>query len=207
MSVVNSDAGSRAGSGSVPPPPPPPPKKPNVSPQKAIDKFWKNFNTKYPGKPFTVLPDNLYAKRAAVQAARDPNPSKNAVASYEQAAATAKAKVEKIARDCRRLNQKYKDPHFDIEFDFMQWQWGITEDCLVGLDGNSEGLRPMSVKRVEVYRRSSTTCICFRQDRLADQCPGHFRRTPILHRWHDCKRRSSGWRRRLLVPVRCMHTQ
>ena len=154
MSAAPSDAGSRDRSRS--PPPAPARKKPDVSPQKAIDKFWKKFNTKHPGKPFTVLPDNLYAKRAAAQAARNPNPTKNAVASYEQAAATARAKVDKIARECRRLNQKYKDPHFDIEFDLMRWQWyrgGWTEDCLVGLDGNSEWLRPMSVKRVEVGSR------------------------------------------------------
>lgn len=156
MSSTSSNTSSSSRAGSRPPSPPPPqplPRKLEVSPQKTIDKFWKEFNTKHPGKPFTVLPDNLYAKRAALQAARNPNPSKNAVASYEQAAAMAKAKVEKIARDCRRLNQKYKDPHFDIEFDFMQWQWygdSATEDCLQGLDGSHEWLRPMSVKRVEV---------------------------------------------------------
>ena len=168
MSTANSDDGNSANS--APPPPPPPRKNQNVSPQKAIDKFWKSFNTKFPGKPFTILPDNLYAKRIALQAARDPHPSKNAVASYEQAAATAKAKVDKIARDCRRLNQKYKDPHFDIEFDFMQWLWQpgyFTEDCLVGLDGESarppsmpdqwlpeQMPGPMAVKRVEVMLRA-----------------------------------------------------
>lgn len=68
----------------------------DVHPQQTIDKFWKKFTTKYPGKPFTVLPDNLYAKRAALQASRKADPSKNATASYEQAAATCKAKVEKI---------------------------------------------------------------------------------------------------------------
>lgn len=126
----------------------------NVPPQEIVDKFWKKFTTKHPGKPFTVLPDNLYAKRAALQASRRATPSKNAIASYEEAAATCKAKVEKIVQDCRRLNQKYKDPHFDIEFDFMQWQWyKRTEDCLVALDENPASLRPMSVKRIEVCQR------------------------------------------------------
>ena len=148
MSAADSDAESRPDSK-----PPTPPKKTSkdVPPQQSIDKFWKKFTTKHPGKPFTVLPDNLYAKRAAVQASRKAGPSKNAIASYEQAAATCKAKVEKIVQDCRRLNQKYKDPHFDIEFDFMQWQWyQRTEDCLVALDEDHAHLRPMSVKRVEV---------------------------------------------------------
>lgn len=125
----------------------------DVPPQQIIDKFWKKFTTKHPGKPFTILPDNLYAKRAAFQASRKAAPSKNAIASYEQAAATCKAKVEKIVQDCRRLNQKYKDPHFDIELDFMQWQWSErTEDCLVALDEDHAHLRPMSVKRIEVCK-------------------------------------------------------
>ena len=148
MSAADSDAESRPDSK-----PPLLPKKTSkdVPPQQSIDKFWKKFTTKHPGKPFTVLPDNLYAKRAAVQASRKAGPSKNAMASYEQAAASCKAKVEKIVQDCRRLNQKYKDPHFDIESDFMQWQWGQrTEDCLVALDADYAHLRPVSVKRIEV---------------------------------------------------------
>ena len=130
-----------------------PPKKTSkdVPAQQSIDRFWNKFTTKNPGKLFTVLPENRYAKRAALQASRNVGSPKNAIVSYEQAAATCKAKVEKIVQDCRRLNQKYKDAHFDIEFDFMQWQWGqYTEDCLVALGADNEDLRPMSVKRIEV---------------------------------------------------------
>lgn len=145
MSVAGSDAER------TPESKPPLLRKKIIPPQKSIDKFWKKFTTKHPGKPFTVLPDNLYAKRGALLASRKAGVPKNAVASYEQAAATCKAKVEKIVHDCRRLNQKYKDPHFDIESDFMQWQWGQhTEDCLAPLGADSADLRPMSVKRIEV---------------------------------------------------------
>ena len=138
--------------------PPLPPKKArkDIPAQQSIDRFWKKFTTKNPGKLFTVLPDNLYAKRAAVQASRKAGTLKNAVASYEQAASTCKAKVQKIVQDCRRLNLKYKDTHFDIEFDFMQWQWGPhTEDCLVALNADHANLRPMSVKRIEVCEELS----------------------------------------------------
>ena len=151
MSAANSDTESTPGSN-----PSLPRKKASkgIPAQQSIDRFWKKFTTKNPGKLFTVLPDNLYAKRAAVQASRKVGTLKNAVASYEQAASTCKAKVEKIAQDCRRLNQKYKDTHFDIEFDFMQWQWGRrTEDCLVALNADHADLRPMSVKRIEVCER------------------------------------------------------
>ena len=158
MSVADSDAESRPDSKS-----PLPHKKTSkdVPAQQSIDKFWKKFTTKNPGKLFTVLPDNLYAKRAAVQASRKAGTLKNAIASYEQAAAICKAKVEKIVQDCRRLNQKYKDAHFDIEFDFMQWQWyQRTEDCLVALSADHAHLRPMSVKRIEVCQGMALESPC-----------------------------------------------
>ena len=159
MSAADSDAESKPDSN-----PPLPPRKTSkdVPAQQSIDKFWKKFTTKNPGKLFTVLPDNLYAKRAALQASRNAGTLKNAIASYEQAAATCKAKVEKIVQDCRRLNQKYKDAHFDIEFDFMKWQWGgHTEDCLTALGADHADLRPMSVKRIEVCQGITLEYPCY----------------------------------------------
>jgi hypothetical protein len=50
--------------------------------------------------------------------------------SYEEAAAICRAKVEKIVRECRRINQKYRDPHFDLEFDLKM----NRRDCLDPLD-------------------------------------------------------------------------
>ena len=148
MSPANSDSESK--SESTPPPTRRKPSK-DVPAQQSIDKFWKKFTTKNPGKLFTVLPHNRYAQRAVIEASRKAGTLNNAVASYEEAAKTCKAKVEKIARDCRRLNQKYKDAHFDIEFDFMSWQYcRRTEDCLVALSEDHTHLRPMSVKRIEV---------------------------------------------------------
>ena len=160
MSVADSDNESSPDSKS---PLPPTKTSKDVPAQESIDKFWKKFTSKNPGKLSTVLPDNLYAKRAAVQASRRAGTLKNAVASYEQAAATCKAKVEKIVQDCRRLNQKYKDAHFDIEFDFMQWQWSgrtRTEDCLVALSADHAHLRPMSVKRIEVCLGMTLESLC-----------------------------------------------
>lgn len=65
--------------------------------------------------------------------------------SYEEAAANCKAKVEKIVRDCNRTNQKYRDPHFDLEFDL---KWGRRE-CLETLSTKKKRVfNPQSVKRV-----------------------------------------------------------
>jgi hypothetical protein len=122
------------------------------APQRSIDDFWDKFNTKHPGKIFTILPDNLYAKRAAAHAPKGSIPGVNALASYEQAVESCRNKVAKIVKECRRLNQKYRDPHFDIEADFKRSQAlpDTPADCLTGLDKEQSDFQPMSVKRVEV---------------------------------------------------------
>lgn len=128
-------------------------------PQKSIDQFWDSFTTKHPGKVFTVLPDNLYARRAAAYAPRGSIPGQNALASYQEAADACRKKVEKICKESRRLNQKYRDPHFDIEADFKRSQQfpDIPPDCLAALTENTTTFQPMSVKRIEVRRCSCAT--------------------------------------------------
>ncbi|KAF2825399.1 cysteine proteinase [Ophiobolus disseminans] len=121
------------------------------APQRSIDDFWAKFTTKHPGKIFTILPDNLYAKRAAAHAPKGSIPGVNALASYDQAVESCRNKVAKIVKECRRLNQKYRDPHFDIEADFKRSQAlpDTPADCLTGLDKEQADFQPMSVKRVE----------------------------------------------------------
>jgi len=123
------------------------------APQRNIDEFWNKFTTKHPGKIFTILPDNLYAKRAAAHAPKGSIPGVNALASYEEAKESCTRKVAKIVQECRRLNQKYRDPHFDIEADFKRSQTldDTPADCLVGLNDEKTGFNPLSVKRVEVF--------------------------------------------------------
>lgn len=122
------------------------------APQRNIDEFWERFTTKHPGKIFTILPDNLYAKRAAAHAPRGAIPGVNALASYEEAVESCRKKVAKIVKECRRLNQKYRDPHFDIEADFKRSQAfpDTPPDCLTGLNQEKADYNPLSVKRVEV---------------------------------------------------------
>lgn len=121
-------------------------------PQKSINEFWDKFTTKHPGKIFTVLPDNLYAKQAAAHAPKGSILGQNAMASYQEAVNACKKKVEKITKECRRLNQKYRDPHFDIEYDFKRSQMSpeIPPDCLTALNEATTPFQPMSVKRIEV---------------------------------------------------------
>lgn len=101
------------------------------APQRKIDEFWKKFTTKAPGKATTLLPKNEYAERLARRAAAKESGSGTAAqASFEEAAALCKAKVNKIIEECRRVNQKYRDPHFDLEFDLKTER----RDCLESLD-------------------------------------------------------------------------
>jgi len=58
-------------------------------------------------------------------------------ASYDEAAAVCRAKVAKIVKECRRVNQKYRDPHFDLELDLKL----NRRDCLDGLDNWRDSAR------------------------------------------------------------------
>lgn len=43
--------------------------------------------------------------------------------------------MDKIIEECRRVNQKYRDPHFDLEFDLKT----CRRDCLESLDNDRDG--------------------------------------------------------------------
>ncbi|KAJ4247167.1 hypothetical protein NW762_013306 [Fusarium torreyae] len=118
-----------------------------VTPQQVIDKFWRKFTTKNPGKATTVIPSNTHTNFAAKRGNQVTTTTTQA--SYEDAAATCRAKVEKIVKECRRINKKYRDPHFDIEVDLKTYR----NDCLRSLVNEEarqpgDSLSPQSVKRV-----------------------------------------------------------
>jgi hypothetical protein len=140
----SSRSGSRTPRKHIPPLP-----TPRQAPQETVKQFWSQFHTKYPGKVFTVLPDNPYARSKAA-AQLQPKGSivqgHDAVKSYEQARRECEHAVERIVRECQSVNQKYTDPHFDIEFDLKSGR----RDYLDGLEGKNLLIRPKGVKRVTV---------------------------------------------------------
>ena len=115
-------------------------------PQQNVDEFWDKFTTKYPGKIYSILPSNVYAKTKAAQSPVGLVHGQAAQRSYDEAKADCIAAVDSIARECRRVNLKYRDPHFDIEFDLKR----NKRDCLDALNGAGWDLTPKSVKRVPV---------------------------------------------------------
>lgn len=70
-----------------------------------------------------MIPHNQYIQKAVDSRLRDAH-GKTTQASYEEAAVVCKAKVAKIVKECRRINQKYRDPHFDLELDL---KWGMRD--------------------------------------------------------------------------------
>ena len=150
------------------------------TPQDSLDEFWASFTSKFPGKPQRILPANVYAKTKAAKSPKGVIHGQAALKSYEQASAECVAAVEKISKECRRVNMKYRDPHFDIEFDLKRAGPG-PRDCLDGLNGrNVDSALPKSVKRVPVSRCTSEPTLNF----TANACreAGYLRRPCFLSR-------------------------
>lgn len=122
-------------------------------PQAGVDEFWAKFHSSFPGKVDTILPKNAYAKTKAAKNLKGTIPSQGAGKSYQEASAECIATVDKIAAECRRVNLKYRDPHFDIEWDLKR----AKRDCLDGLVESDWELAPRSVKRVAVGAVDSTS--------------------------------------------------
>ncbi|OAL40239.1 hypothetical protein AYO20_00659 [Fonsecaea nubica] len=136
-----------------PPPPdlslPPPPtkmrrKQRRQPPQETVNQFWDQLNPRYPGKVFTLLPNNPYARKKAAKTPHGTVSGQRAAKSYEEARAECVRDVDRIVRECRRLNQKYRDMHFDIEWDLKSGQ----RNCLDGLSTPGDSMKPKGVRRV-----------------------------------------------------------
>ncbi|CAG7984141.1 unnamed protein product [Penicillium olsonii] len=128
----------------------PPNRARNQPPQEAVKQFWEQFNTKHPGKVYTVLPDNPYARTRAKRVPNGPIHGHEAAKSYEQARRECMKSVDRIVKECERVNQKYTDPHFDIELDLKSGR----RHYLDGLDKPNSEMRPRGVKRVtEIFEK------------------------------------------------------
>jgi len=94
-------------------------------------------------KSRTILPKNKLADAAAAHLPQGASKSVVATQSFHEAVEHCKAKVAKIAKECRSANRKYRDFHFDLRND--------GRHCLDGLTKVQESeLNPAGVARVEV---------------------------------------------------------
>ena len=158
--------------GDGPPPAPPPRKVKKQVPQKTVDDFWTAFTTKFPGKVHTIIPNNAYAKSKKKGQPKGTVYGQATLKSYDEAKADCIATVEMIAKECRRVNVRYRDSHFDIEFDLKSGK----RDCLIGLLEYPDAGRPKSVKRVHV-RSPDPSCL----DPVLMSRAANIRKSPVLH--------------------------
>ena len=122
------------------------------TPQESLNRFWSKFYSDYPGKVLTVLPENRYAQKKIATTPKGAAQAQRAVRPYEQAREECIRDVKRIIKECRRVNQKYRDPHFDIESDLKKKRRYCLDGLYVGDD-----LNPKAVKRVTVSRGCCAT--------------------------------------------------
>jgi hypothetical protein len=103
-------------------------KSPGKAPQQTLNEFWESLVCETPGKVTTIFPPSLYANLLPPAKPKPSSSSRNAAASYEDAAEECRAKVQRIKDECERTNEKFTDPEFDLETD------GLHQNCLCGLE-------------------------------------------------------------------------
>ena len=157
------------------PPPPPPPfgyikskakkkKKKTLPPQETINKIWSRFSVPKFSKATTILPFAPPSSTDPSKAAQAPKPAPNNLLvseDFERAVQECRTKVRKLIKECKRVNMRYRDSSFDIDWD-LKWEKGY---CLNGLldsrfEINSRTLSgptsqvPKAVKRVhEIFNK------------------------------------------------------
>jgi hypothetical protein len=95
-------------------------------PQHAMNEFWETLVTKSPSKVTNIFPPSLYADLSRAKGKAGTSRDRDAAGSYECAAAECRNRVQRIARECRRTNEKFTDLEFDVG-DLS------NENCLRGL--------------------------------------------------------------------------
>lgn len=84
-------------------------KKTKPPPQQSINKIWRHFSAKKFSRALSVLPFD------PVPLPAEPERSNELLsASYDRAAEECRRKVQKIIRECRRVNMRYRDPGWDV---------------------------------------------------------------------------------------------
>ncbi|RJE24338.1 CysPc [Aspergillus sclerotialis] len=138
----------------APAPTPIPKKDSNKPPQDIISDFWDKFLTKNPSRVTKIFPEKLYTNLLEPLQEKVPSTSQNAAQSYETAARQCKEQVARIVRECKRMNEKFSDPDFDIESDKDLCQW----NCLRGLVRGSAGSG--SQRFITRAGTDSGSCVC-----------------------------------------------
>jgi hypothetical protein len=129
-----------------------------IPPQDAVDKSWARSSVKIFSAVTTVLPVSDLDGPDHQQTSSPPEQGQLVAANFEEVVKVCRQKVDKIVKEHQRVNQRYRDPHFDIDLDLKSrkgiclgtlaepTQWIIKD----GPDIRPNGHLPKSVKRVDV---------------------------------------------------------
>ena len=137
MSTVSNSSDSENDRRRSPQPQPPPlfgskgktrRKKKALPPQETINRIWSRFSEKKFSKATVILPPSA---RKPVARPSDATEQNNLLVSedFERAVRECRARVRKLIQECHRVNMRYRDPDFDIDWD-LKWEKGY---CLNGL--------------------------------------------------------------------------
>ncbi|KAH8885874.1 hypothetical protein GQ53DRAFT_728464 [Thozetella sp. PMI_491] len=91
-------------------------KKPKAPIQKPIDRIWKRFSSKRFSRALSVLPFDPVPPSSTSDGSTE-----LLSAGYERAAQECRKKVRRIIEECRRVNMRYQDPGFDVDWD-VSWE-------------------------------------------------------------------------------------
>ncbi|KAL7626361.1 hypothetical protein AAE478_003133 [Parahypoxylon ruwenzoriense] len=130
-------------------------KKRKPPPQQSINKIWKRFASKQFTKALAVLPFDPVPLPSTPE-----RPNELLWAGYERAREECSRKVKKIIAECKRVNTRYRDPGFDLDFD-LKWMKGNCLNYLGSNKFNVANVRsstnttvPKAVKRVhEIFEK------------------------------------------------------
>ncbi|KAK4246922.1 calpain-D [Corynascus novoguineensis] len=131
-------------------------KKLKLPPQQSINRIWKRFSKKRFSKAVAILPFDPVLPPVICDRS---NELLNA--GYERAVSECRRKVQKIIQECRRVNTRYRDPGWDIDWDLKMEKGnclnslGRTKfDLSMSTLMNPNSVVPKAVKRIhEIFEK------------------------------------------------------
>ncbi|KAI1154550.1 hypothetical protein F4825DRAFT_448455 [Nemania diffusa] len=130
-------------------------KKRKPPPQQSINKIWRRFATKKYTKALSVLPFDPVPLPSTTE-----GPNEFLSAGYERAREECSRRVKKIIQECKRVNTRYRDPGFDLDWDLKMSKGnclnylGSTKFDMTNTRYSTTTSVPKSVKRVhEIFEK------------------------------------------------------
>ncbi|KAI0110329.1 hypothetical protein GGR51DRAFT_87232 [Nemania sp. FL0031] len=130
-------------------------KKRKPPPQQSINRIWRRFASKKYTKALSVLPFDPVPLPSTPE-----GPNEFLSAGYERAREECSRRVKKIIQECRRVNTRYRDPGFDLDWDLKMGRGnclnylGSTKFDMSNTRYSTTTSVPKAVKRVhEIFEK------------------------------------------------------